>query len=142
MGERMIKQLLIVSAIMLAVGFLGGRYVAPPKEITKVEVQEREVIKKDVVTVVKEVTRPDGSKETTTTTTDKSTEKKDKEAESIVSKPVEKQWFVTAGASKDLSDFEKTIYQAGVNRRILGPIYVGIQANTNQEIGINIGMEF
>ena len=133
---------IIAGLALLAAGFLGGRYLTPPKEITKVEVQEKEVIKKDIVTVTKEVTRPDGSKEVVTTTTDTSVEKKDKQLESIISKPVEKQWFITAGASKDLSAFEKTIYQASVNRRILGPLYLGIQANTNQEIGINVGMEF
>ena len=72
--NKLLRNGLILAVIGL-VGYGIGRYAQPGK----VEVKEtiKEVIKKDVVTVVKEIVRPDGTKETETTTTDRSTETSD-----------------------------------------------------------------
>lgn len=136
------KILLISAFVLLALGYGAGRYVQPPKEITKVEVQEKEVIRKDIQVVTKEIIRPDGTKEIVTTSTDKSVEKKDKVLETLISKPSEKQWMVGIGASP-LKYYET--YSVKVDRRILGPFFIGGQyiRNKSDNIGLaNVTMEF
>lgn len=131
-----------IALLMLVVGYGVGRYVQPPKEITKIETQEHEVIRNNVVTVTKEITKADGTKETITTVVDKSVEKKDKTLESIVSKPVEKQWLASVGMNPIAPT---ATYSVKVDRRILGPIFVGGQyiRNKSDNIGLlNITMEF
>jgi hypothetical protein len=129
--------------VALLASFVLGVGVAykllPPKVETKTEVQEREVTKNHIVTVVKEVTRPDGTKEKTSTTTDTSVEHKDRQI--TIEKAAVKDWFVTAGVAKE-SLTGPEIYQLSVNRRILGPIYLGASATTEKQIGINVGLEF
>jgi len=130
------------SLILLALGYGVGRYVQPAKEITKIEQVEKEVIKKDVVTVTKEVTRPDGTKETVTTTTDNSVEQKDKQFESTVSKPTEKQWLIGLGVNP--IKYTET-YSVRVDRRVLGPLFLGGQyiRNKSDNIGlVTATMEF
>lgn len=126
---------------VLLIGYSIGRYVNPPKEITKVEVQEREVVRKDVQTIVKEITRPDGTKETVTETTDKSVEKKDKSIESIAIKPLEKQWHASLGAERNFTE-EKNIYSMTIERRIFLSGFAGVRVNTEKEVGLVLGMEF
>lgn len=136
------KAILLASFVLLAVGFLGGRYLAPPKEITKVEVEEREVIRKDIQTVIKEVVRPDGTKETTTTTTDNSTEKKDRKFESVVQKQAEKQWLISAGATRASLTDQQTTYQLMLQRRVLGPAFAGLSVSTDKQLGLILSAEF
>ncbi len=137
-----IKQIIVIGLTIFALGYyLGGKYQSP-KEITKVEVQEHEVIKNNIITVTKEITKADGTKETVTTVVDKSIEKKDKQVESIVSKTIQKQWLVGLG----VNPFSYTdTYSAQINRRVLGPFSVGVQyiRNKSENIGLtNIMMEF
>lgn len=136
-----IKIYAIVSLILLVTGYGLGRYVQPPQEVIKTEIQEREVVRKDIVTIVKEITKPDGTKETVTTTTDNTVERKDTKTEHLETKIVEKQWFIAAGVARE-SLVSENIYQLSVNRRILGPIYAGLSANTEKQFGLNVGMEF
>lgn len=136
------KVLLVSSLALILIGYGIGRYVQAPKEVTKVEVQEHEVVRNNVVTVTKEITKADGTKETVTTVVDKSVEKKDKQIESIVSKPTEKQWLIGAGVNP-LKYYET--YSFKVDRRIFGPVFVGGQyiRNKSDNIGLaNITMEF
>jgi len=136
-----IKAVGIGAVILLALGFLGGRYVAPPKEVIKTEVQEKEVIKKDVVTVTKVITRPDGTKEEVTTTTDKSQERKNKTTEILAKTGAEKQWHISAGLER-ASLTSANIYSLQVERRILGPFSAGLRANSERTLGVVIGAEF
>lgn len=137
-----IKTIAIVAIVLFVSGYGAGRYFQPPRIETKIEVQEKEVIKKDVVTVIKEITKPDGTKELVTVITDKSTEKKDKQFESVVSKPAEKQWLASVG----VNPFAVTdTYSAKIDRRVLGPIFVGGQyiRHKSDNLGLlNITMEF
>lgn len=136
------KAILLASFVLLFVGFLGGRYLAPPKEITKIEVEEREVIRKDIQTVIKEVVRPDGTKETTTTTTDNSVEKKDRKSEMLVQKQAEKQWLISAGASRASFTQQDTLYQVMAQRRVLGPVFAGVSVSTDKQVGLVLTAEF
>lgn len=136
------KAILLASFILLFVGFLGGRYLAPPKEITKIEVEEREVVRKDIQTIIKEVVRPDGTKETTTTTTDNSVEKKDRKSETLVQKQAEKQWLISAGASRASFTQQDTLYQVMAQRRVLGPVFAGVSVSTDKQVGLVLTAEF
>ena len=70
------KQTIIIPVVALLIGFGLGSQLMPKIESKTVEI-EKEVVRKDIITVIKEVVRPDGTKETTSTTTDKSKESKE-----------------------------------------------------------------
>jgi hypothetical protein len=122
-------------------GLLTGLYIGKTYySRTEVKEVEKEVVRTDVVTVVKTVERPDGTKETTATTTDKSVAKKDSSITSVtaVAKP---DWHISISSSRSLSNVE-LIYGLQIERRILGPFSLGIRADTEKQIGLVIGMEF
>lgn len=129
-----------VAIAVLLVGGLGyafGRYLQPPeiKQVTK----EVEVIKKDVHTVIKEIERPDGTKERVTIIEDKSSESSKKTSQTEISN-VKPQW--KAQGLVGISARDPMFYGADVERRILGPVFVGLWANTNKEIGASFSIEF
>jgi hypothetical protein len=105
---------------------------------TETKVVEKEVVKRDVVTVTKEVVRPDGTKETVTTSTDKSQSVADKSS-SI--KTEASQWHVSAAIKRE-SLVSQDIYALTIERRVLGPVHVGVTVDTKQTIGLVVGMEF
>lgn len=129
----------IIATVLLATATVViVRYYLPRIE-TKMEVVEKEVIKKDIVTVTKEVVKADGTKETVTTTTDNSTEKKSSKDTTI--SVAHSQWLVSLGTSRTLSDSSLS-YSLQAQRRILGPMFVGGTIDTKGTFGINVGMEF
>lgn len=133
------KSLTLLLAATVAVSVAGTKYLWPNVQ-TKTEVVEHETVRKDVVTVVKEVVRPDGTKESTTTIVDRSKETSDSKSTEIkiAARP---QWFFQVGAiTKSLTD--KPDYSLGINRRILGPLFIGANYTTNNNFGLTIGMEF
>lgn len=137
-----VKVITIGSLVLLGVGYGFGRYVLPANEVTKIEQVEHEVVRNNVITITKEVTKADGTKETVTTVVDKSVEKKDKQVESIVSKPIENRWLVGLGVNP--IKYTET-YSVRVDRRILGPLFIGGQyiRNKSDNIGlITAAMEF
>lgn len=117
----------IALILLMAAAYGVGRYVQPAKiETHEVEViKEVEVVKKDVVTVIKEIVRPDGTKETVTTITDKTkeTSKKDSKSESstviVYAKP---QWRVQSSSSLETNPK----FGLGLERRVLGSVFMGI----------------
>ena len=111
-----------------------------PTTQSSTKIEEREVVKKDVQTVIKEVVRPDGTKETVTTIVDHSKESSKKTLEQLVMK--QNDWFVAAGAEARLNELNNPIYKLEVNRRILGDVYVGATANTQGTFGLQIGFSF
>ena len=103
------------------------------------KIEEREVVKKDVQTVIKEVVRPDGTKETITTIVDKSKENSSKSLQQLITK--KNDWFVAAGAEMKLKDMQP-VYKLEVNRRVLGDIFVGGTVNTQGSLGLQVGFTF
>ena len=116
------KTLGIYTIVVAALAVSATKRLWPTID-TKVTVQEKEVIRKDVQTVIKEVVKPDGTKETVTTIVDKSKESSIKKSEEIVMK--KNDWFVAAGAEMRLNDLQNPVYKIEANRRILGGIYLG-----------------
>lgn len=133
------KTLGIYTLVVAALAVTATKRFYPTID-TKVTVQEKEVIRKDVQTVIKEVVKPDGTKETVTTIVDKSKESSVKKSEEIVMK--KNDWFVAAGAEARLNDLNNPVYKIEANRRILGDIYVGGTVNTQGAVGVQVGFSF
>lgn len=134
----MTKRNIAIAAIVCAVlGYSFGRYAQP----TKVETVEvtKEVVKRDVVTVVKEVVRPDGTKETETTTTDKTTETSNT---SNSTKTAQRSAYKVNVMAGYLSDKGKTEYGIMVQKNFMGPISLGAYATTEKTVGVTVGLEF
>jgi hypothetical protein len=132
----------LLPAIMIALGsgiYIGKLYFSRTETI---EV-EKEQTQKNVVTIVKEVVRPDGSRETETTTTDKSKETKDTKSSVSVVAPPRPDWHLSVAAQTKFNPIEmKPIYGVQIERRILGPFSAGISVNTERSIGLVVGYEF
>lgn len=128
----------IALLVCIGLGYGIGRYVQP----AKVEVKEttKEVIKRDVVTVVKEITRPDGTKETETRTEDRSTETSDtaKNSKVTAQRPA---WKVN-GMIGYVSDKSKTEYGVMVQKDYIGPVSLGAYATTEKTVGLTVGFSF
>jgi len=131
-----IKNVFFACLVSMALGAAGALYLRPNLERT-VEVT-KDVFKTDVKTVIHYKERPDGTKESVTTIIDNS--KQTSSTSNTQEKPVQKNWLVGASvASKwDL----QPIYGVQVNRRILGPVYIGLTANTQAELGLVVALEF
>lgn len=130
-----------VALVVLALGL--GIYVGKSQysKTETVEV-EKEVIKRDVVTVVKEVVRPDGTKETETTTIDKSKEKKDT-LTSVATGTIKPDWHISISASAaSVAEISSPAYGFQIERRILGPFSAGLRIQTDKQIGLVVGYEF
>lgn len=132
----------IVVISMIIGGAITAKFVSS-REVVKTQTIDRVVVQDHVVTVVKEIDRPDGTKEITTTA-DQVTNKTDnsiKSAEDL--KPPElKNWMVSGGIGLDFDGTVDKVYDVNINRRILGPIFVGAWANTKSQAGLNVGFEF
>lgn len=129
----------LILMVLVAVASAGlTRYYFPQVEFKNVEVT-KEVVRNDIRTIVKEVVRPDGTKEIITETTDKSVKKETSSSETLIAaKP---QWMFDIGARANISDRE-IFYDLQVQRRILGPFFLGAKASTDKTVGVSIGMEF
>lgn len=141
-------KLALAALLIGGLGYAAGRYVQPAKvEIKKeVEVKEVEVTRKNIVTVTHEEKRPDGTVITDSRTEDKSTEAtrtdtKSKESTTITN--VKPQWKVSGGAGVKYNEISlQPVYTVGVERRILGPIFVGAYGRTDKEVGLSVSVEF
>lgn len=174
MDLRKVTKLTLAGAALIAIGFAFGRYATPEKVVTKVEerVVEKVVEKvkeqttktedKNLVTIIEETILPDGTIKRTTKIVDKSQlsseEKRFESTETarasertsettITSKS--KDWNVAlmAGVNTDDDLFKKQIgYGLVVQRRILGPVYIGGYGNgfgsSSQSFGITLGGSF
>lgn len=106
-------------------------------QIKTVEVQ-KEVIRNDIQTVTHTVKEPDGTTDITTTTTDHSqvTLTDTKKEFNIVPN-----WHVSAFADANIK-LESPEYGLNVQRRILGPIFIGASLSNKGNVGASLGMEF
>ena len=123
--------IIIATACLLLGAILGVKFFPDIKE-KQVEVEK---IVKDIVTVTKIVTKPDGTKEQTTTTTDKT--KENKSSTLITLKP---NWHAGIGTHTDASG--TLSYSVSAERRILSNLFLGISLNTNKTAGATISVEF
>jgi hypothetical protein len=142
-----LKNSIIAGILLVLIGYATGRYLQPAQIETQIKevIKEVEVVKKDTVTVVHEVKRPDGTVEIDTRTEDKSviTTQTDKKTEqqSIITN-IKPQWKASGLAAVDFNNDRRLTYGISVERRLLGPVFVGVQGYDNKMIGISVGLEF
>jgi len=134
-----LKSVAIYTLVIAALAVVATKYMWPTVQ-TQVKVEEKEVIKKDVRTIIKERTRPDGTTEKETLIVDNSRESSTKIFEQKTVK--KKDWFVAGGVEARNFQFNNPIYRVEVNRRVLGDVYVGVSANTEGSLGVQIGFSF
>lgn len=135
------KYVLILLLITAAISAAVTKYYFPKVEYKNTETI-KEVVRNDIRTIVKEVVRPDGTKETVTETTDKSFKTEVSKKEVIVA--AKSQWLVGFSAKTSLRNPEVG-YELSVARRQLGPIYLLGQVgyrNNEMNFGLGIGLEF
>jgi hypothetical protein len=126
-----------------------GRYVQPAKQVIKTEtlVKTVTVDHVDTVTVTKETVKPDGTKEVETTKTDKSVVTNNSDVNNKSSNTItnnKPQWRVRADLIPQVAGGNTfgPLYGAGVERRILGPIWAGAFVNASRSAGLSVGLEF
>lgn len=134
------KNKILLALFFLSLGLGLGYYLSPEK--TK-EI-EKEVVKKDVITVVKEVFRPDGTKTKETIITDKSEFKKETSKEVINKKSSYKLGLMVGSEG---FNFNQPVYGINIEKRFLGPVFLGAWGMTETEGnrirgGLSISYEF
>lgn len=141
-----LKSLIVpVLAATLLAGFV--RYYFPKVE-TKTVTKIRTIIQNNIRTVTRIIVRPDGTKETVTEIVDRST--KEKDASKVATKALQPQWRVALLTVKDFGPRKSTAtlparempsYGIEVQKRLVGPVFVGVQY-VHPQAGISIGLEF
>lgn len=134
--------------MVLIVGILGyaaGRYAQPAEVVTKIEekIVEVERVKIEYRTITRTITNPDGTtikeeiKEEIRQNEEISSTERKEETKTIYLKP---QWKAQVAA--ELSNFQPTNYRVGLERRILGPVFLGAWAETTfDSYGVSISLE-
>ena len=130
------RQLAIYTVVVAA---LGGWLTRTSMPIVKTVVQEKEVLRTDTRTIVRTVKRPDGTIERVRESTDRSTSVLT--ANSTVTVAKQTQWLLSGGVSTPFSKLEAQ-YNGSVSKRVVGPIFAGLQGSTNGTIGLLLTMEF
>lgn len=159
------KILIVIATLLVGVGV--GRYSLPAKIVTEVEtkIAEKEVIKwkekrvtekqNDKSVVIIETRLPDGTVRIEKHILDKGTVKidsnkagessKDSTTDTKSSTTVEyskRAWHLAALVSPSLTGPVPSLsYGLLVERRILGPFYLGAFGLTNKTVGFSLGME-
>lgn len=135
-----------------------GYYATPTKTITKTEVKEVVKVVKEKeknkqnnkMVVIVETTMPDGTKRKETKIVDKgvititASENIDKSTDTKTETVVEHthdSLLLYAVAEKNLSSPELS-YGVGVQKRVLGPFFLGVYGTTQKNIGVTLGLSF
>ena len=161
------KRIVAVALLILGAGIAIGRFSLPAKVVeTEKTVYKDKIVekivyvkekseKRDLVTIRLVTIKPDGTKTIETKIYDKSqieivqkvqseiVKETDKSTET--SKTTEystKDWFVAGLARTNLGGISKPDYGLSVNRRILGPFYLGAFGFTNKDLGAAVGVMF
>lgn len=135
-----LKTEVVTGCIILLTGFGLGVitviHFSTPKTIT-VETQH-DVIHNNIVTVTHTIKENDGTVDVTTTTTDHSQKI---ETDSKTAVQIQPNWLVSGTYGIDIHTLQPA-YGLQVNRRILGPVFIGALLNTRGDVGLSLGFEF
>jgi hypothetical protein len=161
----------VIIALAIGVGFgrlLAPSKVQIVEKEKIVEVEKKIYVKDETKkenkdkkkrTVIIRITKPDGTIEERTEiveednsiiaidTKEKSEEKKKTEKEKLKEKIVKNKkpdWMISALASSNMKDIKslQPDYGISVQRRILGPVYLGAFGITNKQVGLSVGFQF
>lgn len=130
----------LVVVIVLASAIVGGVIERGVSKKDETKTVEKEVVKNKIITKIVEKYHMDGSVDRDIVIDDGSVIERDKKTDIIIaSKPSD--WYIHGSAGIRAHYLER-VYSLGVDRRILGPIWLGIYGNTQEEVGLRIGMQF
>jgi O-acetyl-ADP-ribose deacetylase (regulator of RNase III) len=131
----------IVGILVLVVAIISAgvtRYYFPKIEVKNVEVT-KEVVRNDIKTVTRIVERPDGTKESVIEVVDKSIKKETIAKETTIA--AKSKWLVGGGIAYSIPN-NKPEYELSLQKRVIGPLFLGGKVTTAKTIGLTIGMEF
>ena len=133
----------IIGAVAIVGIFIGGYQVGISTESkTSIVETEKEVKQNNVITVTKEVKKPDGTIETVTTTTDKSKETTEKKSDIVVSQARNNLYHVAIAADTLIKGDDKRLFSLTVERVIISNFSAGLKVDTNKNVGVVLGMSF
>lgn len=125
---------IIITIVFALAGYSAGRFFTKPQVVTKtVEViKEVEVVKRDVKTVIKEIVRPDGTKETRTVIKDRTKEETRTETDRSTQTKVTNlpQFRIRSGFGYDFIS-KQSYYPVGFEKRFWGPVSLGLGTRIN-----------
>jgi hypothetical protein len=133
-----LRNLLIYSVILVILSIVLTKHYWPSVRI-ETKIEEREVVRNRIRTVIREVKKPDGTTETETETTDNSEHTRNR-SESKSQKPPTA-WHASLSARSELP-FSQPEYVIQLERRILGPFFLGGGYATDKTVSLSLGMEF
>lgn len=131
-------RLFIIGLLIAAIAYGTGRYASPVKTVEVEKIVEKE--KKETSRTTRTIKRPDGTVVQEEIVKDKTSKEQKKDTTKIVDnkKP---DWFIGVGYG-----VYKTAYSIEANRRILGPVFIGIQPiyspDSKLTILVKAGYEF
>ena len=130
------KNYLIVALAAALSGAAITKYYWPTERSTEVE-----VVRNNVVTETREITKADGTKEVVTVVTDKTTKKETATVVAVSTKP---KYHVSISATRSLNYLTggDVIYGAQLDYNVLGPVTLGVRADTSKQFGLVIGVAF
>lgn len=135
------KNNIIVLVIGLTIGAFASYFLVPTKIETKTVEIEKTIVQKDVQTITKIVERPDGTKTTEIASSDKSKEKSS-DIKTATIKVATNSWHLSASYSLYQPETVKPIIGLQIEKRIAGPIFLGVRADTNKVVSLILGLEF
>jgi hypothetical protein len=124
------RYLAYISAALLLVAL--GYWLAPEKRII-----EEKIVNRDVITKIIEKQLPDGTIITETEILDRS-----KEKSRIDSIPPTKTNIIIRGMAGIDFRSNNIVYGAGIDKRLLGPIWIGAYGHTNGLVGMSLSLSF
>lgn len=127
------KKIIYALSVGVVLGALVVWYAFPRY---KTEVQTKIITEYKTKVVERIVTKPDG-----TTTIDRTTETSGSQVATQSTKESVSNWSASIAVESSFSRLEP-VYEAGLSRRIVGPVFAGVYANTNKEAGVSLSVEF
>lgn len=121
--------------VAIVLSAAGGYYLRIATAQLETKIVTRDIIRDKIVTVTRTVKAPDGTIiRDRRTETDRDTTRR---SESVVQTAAPlKDWRISGGYMAD------KVFTGSVERRALGPIFIGVQADSSGRIGASIGVEF
>lgn len=137
----------IVAVICAALGYWTCRYTTKPVVVTQTQSETDKQVKKNVVIDRKETINKDWTRTVETITKDQSqitTDAKTSTTQAVVP-PSIKDWMVTGYVTRptsNLSSLDSQSYTLSVQHRFIGPVFLGVSASSQKELGVSVGFEF
>jgi hypothetical protein len=132
------KTQVVVTVMLMLTAAALTRYFYPRVEV-QVKETVKEVVRTDVRTVTRVVVRPDGTKETVTETVDRSVRTEDSRKSAAT---YAKSKYLVGAAAGTKFDGQEPVYAVSASARVLGPVFVGLQLDTQKTVYATLTWEF